>query len=255
MAGPFFLGGTRVVLQSAAELAVVGVFLDPVEASADEEEFVTVLKAELDVGFVSVDIAVEDELVGGRAGEGEVEFGVGGAAVGEGEGVLLCVDGGGAERGRVHVLEFHGLVIEENAVPAVVIGEEWGTELAVGGELLYIPDAVERWLGCAGAVLFPADACTPDVGCDEPDCEDSLRGESDVIGAGRAEERRFGRGLGGAIEEEEIEEAAEIGREKEERHEDELEGEQLDGHVVGHVEEEDIGHVGKRDEGTEGAIS
>ena len=72
MAGPFFLGGTRVVLQSAAELAVVGVFLDPVEASADEEEFVAVLKAELDVGFVAVDIAVEDELIG--AGRAKVKF-------------------------------------------------------------------------------------------------------------------------------------------------------------------------------------
>ena len=103
------------------------------EASADEEEFVAVLEAELDVGFVAVDIAVEDELIGGGAGKGEIEFDVRGAALGEDEGILFRVDDGGVEDlSVVHLLRGGKETFEDDAAPAVVIRKERRPELAVG---------------------------------------------------------------------------------------------------------------------------
>ena len=233
--------------------AVDGVFLNPVKASAEEGEFLRVLEAELQVGFVAGEVAVEDELIGSwaRKGEGGLVFG---AALDEGEGVLRGVDGGSEVGARVvHVLENHEVcVVEDDAMPAVVIGEERGVGLVVDSELVDVPDAVEGGFGPAGAVGFPAVACSPGDDAYEPEREESLHDERDAIGASGAEERSLPRGFGGAIEEEEVGEAAEFRREEEQREQDEVQGEQLDRDVVGHVEEEDVGHVGEGDEGAEG---
>ena len=59
-------------------------------------------------------------------------------------------------------------------------------------------------------------------------------------------------GLGSAIKEEEIGEAAELRREKDQRDEDEVQGEELDGNIVGHIEREHVAHIEERDEGAEG---
>src|ERR1700679_1379041 len=110
--------------------AVERVFLDPVEASVDEQEIVAVLKAELDVGFVAVEVAVEDELIGSGACEGEIDFGVRDAALGEREGVLLRVDDRRVVGfGVVQLLRRGKVAVEDDAAPALVVGEEGRTEV------------------------------------------------------------------------------------------------------------------------------
>ena len=124
-------------------------------------------------------------LIGRGAGEVECDFLCASAAPGEGDGALLAIDGGVVEGLRVvHLLDCGKVeVLENDTAPAGGVGEKRRPLLAVHGELLDIPDAVEGGLRRAGAVLFPALAYSVKVHSNEPQSEDCLDGESDAVGA------------------------------------------------------------------------
>src|SRR5262249_21081746 len=135
--------------------------------------------------------------------------------------------------------------IEDDAAPAVIVGEKGRAQLAVKRELVDVPDAVKRRLGPSSAVDVPSRPAAVRIHRDEPETKGKLCSEGDAIAAACSQNLRLSGSLDGAIKKEEVGETGKLGRKKEQRHQNEVEGEQLYGHVVRHVKHEDLGHVRK----------
>src|ERR1035438_4981670 len=72
--------------------AVEGVFLDPTEASVDQQEGFAVHQLKLHVDFVAVHVSIERQLILGHALEPKVSFPVLVIVPGEFEGLVVDVD-------------------------------------------------------------------------------------------------------------------------------------------------------------------
>src|SRR6185437_14113102 len=132
----------------APKLAIVRAVLDPMEAAADELQAAAVEQAQGGGNAMAVHGAGELEVHRGGLRKRERGAPVLVARLGEGNGMVREIDGGGvAAGGVVHRLHDHrGGAVEYHPTPTGGVGEQRRVDDAVERERLHLPDAVERRL-------------------------------------------------------------------------------------------------------------
>src|SRR5689334_2608555 len=81
--------------------------------------------------------------------------------------------------------------------------------------------------------------------------EYNLQSHSNTVRAHSAEQSRLPGGSDGAVSEKEAEQPVGVRRQQEERKQNQMEREEFDRHIIGHVERKDLDHVRQADQGAE----
>src|SRR5262245_58300290 len=105
---------------------------NPAEAMVHERELIAVDELQLHVNFVAVHRAIQGQLVPCVVLKSEVGLRVSVSELGERNCPASCVDAGIVAVERiVHPLKDHTRDFENRAPPALVVGEQWCTKMAV----------------------------------------------------------------------------------------------------------------------------
>src|SRR5258708_29043359 len=180
------------------------------------------------MNLMIVHAAIQDKPVPGRLLEGEVRLPVLAAPLREDESSLREIDGGDIRSERiVDALKGHPIgKIEDGAPPTGRVGEERRSWLSVDRHLLHIPYAIERRERLAQAHDFPG---APDevAGCAcEPQTEYDLHSKCDPVGPDAAKELRLRGKRRGLAQQQESDQAWNVGGQEKAAEQDEGEDQQ-----------------------------
>src|SRR5579859_2649818 len=173
--------------------------------------------------------AIQNELVPGRPLEGEARRPVFVVTLREGESSVRKIDGGEIRDERiVDALKGHPVgVIEDGAPPAGGVGEQRRAWLFVDGHLLHLPDAIERRERSAPATGIPDTPGEVAIHAYEPHTEYELRGKCDPVGPDATEKLRFRGRHRGPVQQQESDQAWNVGGQEKAGEQEEVEGKPL----------------------------
>ncbi len=218
--------------------------------------------------------AIQDELIPGRPLEGEARRPVLVVLLREGESSLLEIDGGAIRSERIvralkgrtqrRLCMYHFVVIQHSTAPAGEIedgapptggvGEQRRAWLFVDRHLAHLPDAIERRERSAPAIGIPVTPALVAVQAYEPQTKYHLRGKCDPVAPDATEELRFRGKRRGPAQQQESDQAWNVGGQEKAGEQHGVEGKQLCRHIVHHVQRKYLDHGGEADQGTDGGV-